>query len=378
MRPKTLSASALQNYELCPARYKATNIEYTPDLSSSAADLGTAVHAALESWVKSDDYKGASLAKLKEHWKTAYNSIFTEQTRFKEGEAMLKSWFARSNLTEGRTILSTEQKKNFKLKTSAGEIPFNYICDRVDQLEDGDIEVVDYKTVSQPLQPEDLRNKLQARCYAVAMMIEHPEAKGIWVTFDLIRFDSISLYFPAEECRETYRYIKKLVEEILADDGKTERLNQDCRWCVRKGACSKLRKHMNGGGEIGIDDLNEAVQLRAELEFAMGAMKGRMENLDRFILQKAQEDDWTEMDNGDIKLEIKSRGRRTIDPRMAAPIIGPELMAECGNLTISAVDKILKDSDLEPEKKAELKSLVTQTWGAPSISVKTSSAFDKG
>lgn len=378
MRPKTLSASALQNYELCPARYKATNIEYTPDLSNSAADLGTAVHSALESWVKSGDYKGGTLAKLKKHFEVGYDAIFSDRKRFDEGVSMLKGWFARTNLDDGREIVSTEVKKNFKLKTSAGEIPFNYICDRVDKLADGSIEVVDYKTVSQPLQPEDLRNKLQARTYAMAMMIEYPEAKGVWVTFDLIRFDAIGLYFTAEECRDTYRYIKKLVEDILADDGKTEKLNPDCRWCVRKGACVKLRKHMNGGGELAIDDLDEAVQIRAEIEYAMGGMKGRLDNLDRFIMQKAEEQNWTEMDNGEVKLEIKSSARRQIDSRLAATIIGPDAMAEMGSVTITAIDKILKEGDLTPEQKAELKGLVTKAYGAPRISVKPSSVFDKG
>jgi RecB family exonuclease len=67
----------------------------------------------------------------------------------KEGEKILKDFFKRFHPPEGK-ILALE--KNFKIKLEK-EIVFGKI-DRLDEKEDGKIEIIDYKTGKMPEEKE--------------------------------------------------------------------------------------------------------------------------------------------------------------------------------------------------------------------------------
>src|ERR1035437_2703690 len=57
LQPKTLSASSLDKYEKCPARWKAETFNYGSSPDSPAALSGTVCHAVLERWVVEGHYK---------------------------------------------------------------------------------------------------------------------------------------------------------------------------------------------------------------------------------------------------------------------------------------------------------------------------------
>jgi len=182
MEPKSLSASSSAVFELCPARFKAENLNRSPDIDNDAASLGTACHEVCELWVADGHYL-LNLAQsdieriIGELYEAAYWKVMADRERYDEGLALCMKWVERQDWT-GRTVLTTEVKKYFEVPTSIGPIPFNYIMDRMDRMDDGDIEVVDYKTVMAPVQPDDLKKRIQPRAYALAAQIEHPDAQA--------------------------------------------------------------------------------------------------------------------------------------------------------------------------------------------------------
>lgn len=370
MIPKSLSASAISVYETCPARYKASYIDRVPDMGGSAASLGTALHEALEHWVKDGHYQHPDKKVLMDLWDVAYHNHFPDRERYEEGKQILGEWFERTDLLDGRKIISTELKKSFDVKTSAGVIPFNYIMDRVDKLPDDSVEVIDYKSSVLPIQPEALKTKIQPRVYAMAAMMEHPDAVSIWVTFDQLRYDTVGLKFNREDNVETWKYLKALAERIIADDGTEERLNPECRFCVRKLDCATLNAHINGGGELRIDDLETAINKRAQLEFAKAAMSAQIQQLDEYLLTCAEEQNVTEFKTDLISMSISAKARRDIDSQRAAKILGPEIMAEHGVLQMKHIDAILKDKDIPADKRAQLKALIGRKFGSPTITTK--------
>jgi RecB family exonuclease len=379
MIPKTISASAAHVFDLCPARYKAEWVDRIPDLSTSAADLGTVCHAALDVYVSKEYYKHPDVAVLKNLFVEAYDLVFSDRGRLREGWDMLQNWFERTDLNDGRKILSTEQKSTFSLPTSAGPIPFTYIFDRCDQRPDGSIEVIDYKSVSQPIQPEDLKKRIQPRVYGLAASIayKHLAPPAVWVTYDLLRYDTVGAKFTREDNIETWRWLLGLAERILADDGLTEKLNPECRWCVRKAVCKTLIKHATGGGALSIDTLDDAADARASLDYARSAIVAQISDLDEFILVEMEERDDTEYKTSKTRLNIRVSGRREIDSERANKVLPPELVAKYCKLPISAIDEILKNGTLDTETKAALKSMIRKKPTKPSVVTSPVTSLDE-
>lgn len=367
MLPTSLSASAMQGYESCPARYKASYIDKAPDLSGSAANLGSACHEVLELYVKAEAHLNPDKKLMKRLWKETYPKYFSDHKRYDEGEEMLMRWFDRADFSDGRVVLSTEVKETFDLKTSAGIIPFTFIWDRCDRLPDGSIEVIDYKSWSIPVQPETLRKKIQARAYAVAAAIKYPDAPEIWVTMDQLRYDPVGIRFSRDDNVETWHYLRDLAERILADDGTEERLNPECRWCIRKGVCETLNKHVDVGGSLAVANIEEAVNKRARLDYAKAGIESQLRDLDEYILEQAQKDELTDYATDEVRLEITAGSRRSVDSERVGKVMGPEFMAENGTISVKVVDAVLKDKTVPEETRSQLRQLIQRKWNNPSI-----------
>lgn len=378
MKPATGSASAFLVFEGCEARFNATHVLRAHDLSGSAADLGTVCHAALERWVKLGwHFPQQPFTKLVELFDEEYAKLFSDDSRKAEGRKIMENWYKRSGdeYWAGRTVVSTEDKRFFTIKTPWDPaFPINYIFDRLD-LVNGEPEVVDYKSVAQPIQPEDLKRRIQPRLYALATQLEYPETKGIWVTFDLLRYDTVSARFSVEENRATYRYIKALCRRIHESDGTQETLNAECRYCIRKMHCKELRNHGEAGGVLALGDVDKAIDLRARLDWAIGAYMNLRTDLDDFIMQECEERETLEIKTANTELKVSVSGKREVDIERIAPILGPEIMAKYGSFGIGVLDKILEEEDLTEDQKSRVRQAVHKRMNKPTIKTKAIGAF---
>ena len=385
MIPKSLSPTALQVWEACPARYAAETIDRTPMPSGWAADLGTVCHTALQNYVQRcyiDKTDAPHFALLEEIYLEAFGEMFgvTREDLLKDGHAMMKNWFSRSDsLGYDREIVQLETKENFVLKTTAGEINFNYIFDRLDLLPDGSVEVVDYKSIRARLSPEGLKDKIQARAYAVAAQIKYPEAPRVWVTFDLLRYDPVGIVFTREENLATWRYIKQSTERIIAtpQEEAPERLNPDCQWCIRKHNCKALTQHVDAGGVLSLDDPLEAAKRRARIDSQIKALSRVADDLDAFILTSAGKDDVDFYEDDEFRVNITARRTRDLkDTERLIELIGPEMTKRYGGVTLTSIDKMLKKEVFDEPTIDEINRLIGYKTGNPSVKVEAKNPID--
>jgi RecB family exonuclease len=385
--PRTLSASSLQVAEACLARWGAEYYHRASQPGGSAANVGTSVHGALEMFVKAchlgpdAERVTPTLKFILDLYKMSYMQTFNtadiDTEAFADGYEMTKKWYERTSF-EGFEVLSAEVKSTFPIKSSAGEIPFNYIWDRCDQLDEKTFRVVDYKTIRLPVTSKGLREKIQPRCYGLAAQIQFPEAERIWVEYDLLRHDRVGTVFTREDNIATWQFLKRSAERLIAADEKNlpETLNPDCRYCVRKHNCLTLKKNVLAGGVFSIDPM-DAVDRRAELKYAMDAMKMMADDLDRIILQYAENEELLEWETATTKVNIGARATRGVDAERASKILGPELMARYGKLNIGDVDRLLKGGELAENQKKALKSLIVRTVGEAGVKVSPVSPLDE-
>ena len=393
MIPKSFSATALQVAEACTARYKAEMLDRARGFgSSTAATLGSAVHGALENYVKItqlDKTQPESEDLLYDLFKISYMTTFGTADLMTEdyfdGMEMLKKWFARTNFSEFE-VISCEVKSNFPIKTTAGKIPFNYIWDRFDYLGDGEWRVVDYKTNRWGLRPEDLRKKIQARAYSVAAAIEGKakgrEVKRIWVCFDMLRHDGmVGVSFNRDDNIAAYNFLKAAAQRVIdtPDDEVEETLNNECLFCVRKQSCKALLKNVSVGGLHSVTSIEEAIDLRAQLDLQAKAINAAVKELDDKIITEAKERDEVEFESDLFVLAIGMSSQRAVDAEMVERAIGPQLFEKYGgkSFTMGSVDKLLKGNELDASQKSALRGLIYNKRGEPRVKVQAKNPIDE-
>lgn len=385
MRPKSLSATALKTAGLCLARYKAEHIDYGRGMSNDAALLGSSVHGALELWVKTcilEPKNDPTLKLLLDYFQLSYVQIYGssdfKSTDYKDGVKMLKDWFERTDFSLF-TVISCERKENFPLPMVFDgvkeEVPFNYIFDRHDQIDATTHRIVDYKTNRAPVSPEELRGKVQAKAYGLAMQIKYPDAQRIWVEFDMLRHGGpVGTVFTKEDNVATWKFLKSEAQRIAdADDSKPlpETINEECGFCVRKANCQAVFRNIKVGGAFSLDPL-ERVDQRATLYNQKKAIEAALKELDGIILAEAQAADIIEFDGHFNRQIITARSTRYVDPDMAFHVIGPDLARRYGGskLSMGAVDALLSGDELTAEQKSQLSGLIRTNKGEPYVQSK--------
>jgi len=371
---------------LCLDRYQAENIIRAARVENDAASLGTTVHGALERYVKyikfekpghQDDW---DLLLMFYHvsYAEVFGTVETKDAKYKDGLAMLKGWFERTNIQEIE-VVSCEKKTSFPVKTSVGVIPFNYIWDRFDKIGEDEYKVVDYKSSKFNVTPDGLRDKLQARCYALAAQIEYPNAKRIWVEFDMLRHERVSIVFTREDNIETWKEIKRLAELIITTDEPKPTLNDECLFCVKRIKCQAANSNVNVGGLISLDYMEDAelADFRAQIDFQMKALKKNLADVDTHLLSRARAQDELSIPGETAYANVAVYQRREVDPDRVRLVVGEDKFLQYGGvtLTIGSFDQMMKDDSIPAETKAKLKGLVYKSTGEPKIQTKRKSNF---
>lgn len=382
MKFKTLSPTALETAIVCPARFQVTHVDYAADEGSVAADVGTAVHGALERYVY-DCYgslvhpETEVLQPTLEHLMFCFNRSYAEvfgkvdsrSAEYTDGADMLHRWYTRTDLSDCDVLL-IEQKENFPVPLPDGTaVPFNYKFDRLDRLGPYEYRVVDYKTGRLPITAEALRQKIQARCYALATQIRHKDAQRIWVVFDMLRHDSIGVVFSREDNADTWRMVRSATAELHghSDTDPPEQINASCRYCVRAPSCQTLQSNVTAGGVEALT-VPEIVDLRYTLDTQVKGLTRVIESLDSRLLAYVKETDELRIEGEQAVAQVGVSYRRSVtDARAIATMLGPELVEKYGNFRVSDVDALLKLEQLTPEQKKTLAQYVRRSPTKPTI-----------
>lgn len=388
MIPASFSATSIETASKCLSRYTAEQFHRGSGMKGTAASLGTAVHGALELYVKAawiEEVVEKTLKQLIEFFDMSFIAVFGDINRssgdYKDGLVMLTAWFDRDNLSQpNRTIISCEQKLNFEITVDGHAFPFNYIWDRCDQTAEDEITVVDYKTNRWSLTHDELRQKIQSRCYAVAAMILYPNMKRIWIEFDMLRHEGqpIAVCFTRDQCAETWLYIKRIIRTVINThpDKAPETINDTCLFCVRKVTCAARLKVASVGGLVGLE-VPELVDTRSEIENIIKANAAALKEIDDALLTHAKEEDSLTIEGNEYISTVGARGTRVVDPDRAEKIIGSTLWNKYGarKINMGDIDKLLKGNELTDEKKVQLKSIISKEYGNPTIKSKKKDTF---
>jgi len=224
-----LSFSQIETFQTCPMHYKLRYIYKVPTPTSASQSFGTAIHATLKEFYEtfmSDPtlYKTSRgievlMTKLLEkNWvKEGYKSKSHETEFLSKGKLYL-SGFLKEGFNPKTKILALEQPFTVPLVSSIESrvslLKIGGRLDRIDDIGDGTIEIIDYKTGATIPSQRDVDKNLQLSFYALAAtkIPNIPFGK----TPDKIK---LSLYYLDEQEKiSTTRTVKQLenaVDEII-------------------------------------------------------------------------------------------------------------------------------------------------------------------
>ncbi len=237
-----ISYSQLDTYEMCPLRYKYQYVLKIPSASNAAASFGTSIHSALQAFYtryreNADLTLEDLLQMFKESWvPVGYASAAHEKRMQAEGREMLKNFFETQHTTHIKPI---DLEKFFKVKVK-DQIFVTGKIDRVDDVGDGKIRIIDYKTGKKP-DEKQLAKSLQLSIYTMAAMepsLYNKPIGQIELTFYYLQNnETITVSKNLEDITNTREELVAQVHKI--QEGNYEpRVGPHCDFCPFRLICS--------------------------------------------------------------------------------------------------------------------------------------------
>jgi RecB family exonuclease len=385
MQVNSLSPTAIETYLDCPAsfEYQYTGFKVTHG-TNKAANFGSLCHAVLENAVAQGIPMNKSLTlperidRVNQILNALYPAYLPTMAELPDALSVIEMWMTRLDKEwHNREVISVEQRRTFYIPSARqGDVPINFIIDRLDRLIDqptGFYEVIDYKTIRRTLTPTDLRSKVQAVLYGLGVQMMYPDAKNVWVTFDLLRYGTeVSTRFTIDDNRTAYKWLVSVVKQITEDDNPEERIGPGCRFCPRSHICATFQGHASADGFVASTaSVEAAVDAKFKMETVIAALSARLTEVDTFLLDAFEQNDVYELETAEVVAYMsKAGGRRTVDTDEATRILGPALVGQFGTIGVTAIDKMIANNLLDPQQKSMIMKAIKKSPGATSVKVK--------
>lgn len=211
--------------------------------SKSYYSFGTSLHSVLQRFHDSED-RGVTtteeaVAALEESWVTAGYASQEEMIQAQsEGKAMIEAYveaWAKEPVT-ARTIAVEKQ-----LRLDMGDWVLLGRIDRLDEREDGTIEIVDYKSGRREVSVEEVQTDIAMGCYQLIVRGHYPDREVV-ASIVALRTGARATASMTPEEREVFAAdLQLLANEILNLDPETVEPTPKelCRTCDFLALCSR-------------------------------------------------------------------------------------------------------------------------------------------
>lgn len=241
MIPESLSYSRLSTYELCPGKFFRIYVEKDPRPVAESALEGSLVHDVLEIWMQDRTKDISKLAK----------EVFTTKMD-KDGRPAYRMMTSEIYANAIELLEAFSKRDDLDVKTLYYEYPFDIVLsngvqingriDRVDEMPDGTLNLVDYKTTRSFMFKNEIEKSLQGSMYALASRVLFP-GKKVKFTIDPLRFKPITVEFSDQFLDAMLDYIELRFHEIesLTKENAEYRLNRFCGYCQYRDVCPVVK-----------------------------------------------------------------------------------------------------------------------------------------
>jgi DNA helicase-2/ATP-dependent DNA helicase PcrA len=230
-----LSANAVQSYSACPMKFKLERDWKIPGEAAAAMQYGFAIHTVLKNYydpaahAKELSIEDAVQAFRHEFGKGYIDDPVQRKIYQERGEEQLRTLLLASPRGSAN-VIATEHKFSFKL----GEREIRGRIDRIDQLEDGVVRVIDYKTGA-PKDRKFAEESLQLSIYAMAVAQMNLSPRELVLVN--VQDNTMAVAGRTPKQLDTAREKIEDAAEGIRRGQFDPRPGQHCRWCDYRNLC---------------------------------------------------------------------------------------------------------------------------------------------
>ena len=235
--PITVSATAIDKYELCPLKYKISQEWAIPGRSAGAMQFGNVMHTVLKNYYDAlCSGRPQSAEALLESFRAALANAGLEdpaQRRLyeKQGLEQLREFAELRAAEPPPQVIATE--KPFDL--SLGGVRVLGRVDRLDRIAGARVAIVDYKTGA-PKKPEEADDSLQLSLYALAARDQWGLEPERLAFYNLDGNQEVATTRTPEELRAVEERVAEVAARIAAGEFEANP-GRHCAWCVYRELC---------------------------------------------------------------------------------------------------------------------------------------------
>jgi DNA helicase II / ATP-dependent DNA helicase PcrA len=240
-----LSATAVENYEVCPLQFKLEREWRIPRDVPAAMQYGAAIHRVLRTYFDSVRMERTlSDEELIDLFRTDLGQLVIEdpyqrQLYHDQGVRQLRDFLAAVKRSPAPKVLHTEEHFEVRVggATVAGRI------DRIDDLGNGRVAIVDYKT-GKPRAQEDADGSLQLSVYAIAAREKWGYQADRLVFYNLEENGAVTTVRGQLELEAAKAKLQDVASKI--DAGQFDpKPGYHCRLCPYRNLCPATEKHVH-------------------------------------------------------------------------------------------------------------------------------------
>lgn len=236
------SYSALETFKQCPLKYKYGEIDRIKAPKSKEAVFGSIIHETLK-FLHGTEAPPPIIDQILNFYKDRWNSdVYQDQSEeaamFSQGVKIIRDYYQKNHPSKFHIIgLETRFEIPINEHILAGKI------DRIDKLEDGIFEIIDYKTTRKMPSQETIDSDLQLSIYRLGLNRLWPNLDSPKVKLSLYYLKhgiKLSTYKTNEQLERTKQHIINIIKEIQKNDFKPIP-SILCDWCGYKKICPMWR-----------------------------------------------------------------------------------------------------------------------------------------
>jgi len=241
--PVLLSVSRCNTYQNCPRNFRYKYINKYPEKEYIEALYGSFFHKVLDLWAN----LYIKTSKINWSMKEAYHLALDTKDQYDEkifrdrvnevAENIVKEWirgYTELLRKDPPRILAHEKGFNFLLE---GKFLVRGFIDRIDELADGTIRILDYKTGK-----SRYCNDKQILTYAKALIAEpFYRDKKIIGTYVFVNegYKEVTYECTTQKIDETVEHLVDTGNQIISDTTWSAKFSGLCGWCSHKFICQK-------------------------------------------------------------------------------------------------------------------------------------------
>lgn len=254
------SHSKIETFEKCRLKFKYRYIDkIIPEIPKSIeAHLGTVVHATLE-WLyqqvmeKKIPQISELIERYSENWIKDYspkivinNFELSVNDYFDKGVEFLLNYYMKNNPFNDNTI-AVEEKIEMNLDNEGNKKIIGFIDRLVENKENNEIEIHDYKTANTLPLKEDIEKSRQLVLYSIAIKEIFGKNKNVCMIWHFLAHDvKFCLRKTNEELEKAKIEIINLIDKIESTKDFYPNKSGLCNWCEYKNICPAIngQKHL--------------------------------------------------------------------------------------------------------------------------------------